>query len=169
MQLCGMLYNKMVQADIDYLVLVAGVQYVHTDTEQRLRCASDQTEDLQYMPEVVVQPGTTLEVSRIMAYCNEHLLPVTPRGAGTGLSGGALPVKGGVVLDMKRFDKVLHVDKRNFQVTTEPGVITQVLQEQLKAEGLFYPGSFRVQEMGQVPEAVLEVLSGQRYWSAGLF
>jgi glycolate oxidase len=91
------------------------------------------------MPEVVVQPATTQDVSQIMAYCNEHLLPVTPRGAGTGLSGGALPVKGGVVLDMKRFDKVLHVDKRNFQVTTEPGVITQVLQEQLKADGLFYP------------------------------
>ncbi len=127
------------QAHVDFLVSVIGVQYVHTDTEHRQRCASDQTEDLQYMPEVVVQPATTLEVSRIMAYCNEHLLPVTPRGAGTGLSGGALPVKGGVVLDMKRFDKVLHVDKRNFQVTTEPGVITQVLQEQLKAEGLFYP------------------------------
>jgi glycolate oxidase len=139
MQLCGMLYNKVIQVHVDFFISVTGVQYVHTDTEQRLRCASDQTEDLQYMPEVVVQPGTTLEVSRIMAYCNEHLLPVTPRGAGTGLSGGALPVKGGVVLDMKRFDKVLHVDKRNFQVTTEPGVITQVLQELLKAEGLFYP------------------------------
>ena len=134
-----MQYNKVIQAHVDFLVSVTGVQYVHIDTEHRLRCASDQTEDLQYMPEVVVQPGTTLEVSRIMAYCNEHLLPVTPRGAGTGLSGGALPVKGGVVLDMKRFDKVLHVDKRNFQVTTEPGVITQVLQELLKAEGLFYP------------------------------
>ncbi len=134
-----MQYNKVIQAHVDFLVSVTGVQYVHIDTEHRLRCASDQTEDLQYMPEVVVQPATTLEVSRIMAYCNEHLLPVTPRGAGTGLSGGALPVKGGVVLDMKRFDKVLHVDKRNFQVTTEPGVITQVLQELLKAEGLFYP------------------------------
>jgi glycolate oxidase len=134
-----MLYNKVMQAHVDFLVSVIGGQYVHTDTEQRQRCASDQTEDLQYMPEVVVQPATTQDVSQIMAYCNEHLLPVTPRGAGTGLSGGALPVKGGVVLDMKRFDKVLHVDKRNFQVTTEPGVITQVLQEQLKADGLFYP------------------------------
>lgn len=139
MQLCDMLYNKVVQAHVDFLVSVTGAQYVHTDTEQRLRCASDQTEDLQYMPEVVVQPATTQEVSSIMAYCNEHLLPVTPRGAGTGLSGGALPVNAGVVLDMKRFDKVLHIDKRNFQVTTEPGVITQVLQELLKAEGLFYP------------------------------
>jgi glycolate oxidase len=74
-----------------------------------------------------------------MAYCNEKNIPVTPRGAGTGLSGGALPVHGGVALDMKRFNKILKVDKRNFQVTTEPGVITQELQEHLKAEGLFYP------------------------------
>jgi glycolate oxidase len=74
-----------------------------------------------------------------MKYCNEQRISVTPRGAGTGLSGGALPVTGGVVLDMKRFNKILHVDKRNFQVTTEPGVITQELQEQLRAEGLFYP------------------------------
>jgi glycolate oxidase len=74
-----------------------------------------------------------------MKYCNEQGIPVTPRGAGTGLSGGALPVFGGVSLDMRRFNRVLNIDKRNFQVTTEPGVITQELQEQLKAEGLFYP------------------------------
>src|ERR1035437_4943879 len=103
------------------------------------RCASDQTEDLHYPPEIVLQPRTTEEVSAIMKYCNEHNIPVTPRGAGTGLSGGALPVWGGVALDMKRFNKILHVDKRNFQVTTEPSVITQELQEHLKAEGLFYP------------------------------
>ena len=110
-----------------------------TDDDNLDRCASDQTEDLRYLPEVVLQPGTTKEVSNIMSYCNEHLIPVTPRGAGTGLSGGALPVRGGVALDMKRFNKILNVDKRNFQVTTEPGVITQELQEHLKAEGLFYP------------------------------
>jgi len=114
-------------------------KYVLTDDDNLDRCASDQTEDLRYLPEVVLQPGTTKEVSNIMSYCNEHLIPVTPRGAGTGLSGGALPVRGGVALDMKRFNKILNVDKRNFQVTTEPGVITQELQEHLKAEGLFYP------------------------------
>ena len=109
------------------------------DEENLARCASDQTEDLHYLPEIVLQPGTTEEVSKIMKYCNEHIIPVTARGAGTGLSGGALPVFGGVSLDMKRFNKILNVDKRNFQVTTEPGIITQELQEHLKAEGLFYP------------------------------
>ena len=109
------------------------------DEENISRCASDQTEDLAYPPEVVLQPRTTQEVSRILKYCNEQCIPVTPRGAGTGLSGGALPVYGGVALDMRRFNKILHVDKRNFQVTTEPGVITQELQEHLKEQGLFYP------------------------------
>jgi len=134
-----MQYNKIQPEDIFYFSSVLGEQYVIRDEEQLIRCASDETEDLVYMPEVVLQPENTAQVSSIMKYCNEHIIPVTPRGAGTGLSGGALPVLGGVVLDMKRFDKILKVDKRNFQVTTEPGVITQVLQEQLKTEGLFYP------------------------------
>ncbi len=132
-------FHKITAADISHFSSILDARYVHTDSEQISRCASDQTEDLHYPPEVVLQPGSTEEVSSIMKYCNEQRIPVTPRGAGTGLSGGALPVFGGVALDMKRFNKILHIDKRNFQVTTEPGVITQELQEQLKAEGLFYP------------------------------
>ncbi len=132
-------FNNLSQKDIDALINIAGAHYVHTTSEELSRCASDETEDLHYLPEVVVQPRTAEEVSAIMKHCNDQHISVTPRGAGTGLSGGALPVMGGVVLDMKRFNEVLKVDKRNFQVTTEPGVITQVLQELLQKEGLFYP------------------------------
>lgn len=132
-------FNKITAADIAFFRTILEEKFVQADEENLKRCASDQTEDLHYLPEIVLQPATPLEVSSIMKYCNEHGIPVTPRGAGTGLSGGALPVHGGVSLDMKRFNKILHVDKRNFQVTTEPGVITQELQEHLKAEGLFYP------------------------------
>jgi glycolate oxidase len=132
-------FKKIQQEDIAFFDLVVGNPFVLTDNEHLERCASDHTEDLRYLPEVVLQPGTTQEVATLMKYCNEQRISVTPRGAGTGLSGGALPVTGGVVLDMKRFNKILHVDKRNFQVTTEPGVITQELQEHLRAEGLFYP------------------------------
>lgn len=134
-----MSFKKIQKEDIDFFVRIVGAQYLHTDLEQLERCASDQTEDLRYLPEVVLQPASTAEVSSIMQYCSVQHIPITPRGAGTGLSGGALPVWGGVSLDMKRFNKILHIDKRNFQVTTEPGVITQELQEALKAEGLFYP------------------------------
>ena len=134
-----MLFHKIQPADISFFKSILEEKYVMADKENLDRCASDQTEDLHYLPEIVLQPGNTEEVSRIVKYCNEKRIPVTARGAGTGLSGGALPVFGGVVLDMKRFNKILDVDKRNFQVTTEPGVITQELQEHLKAQGLFYP------------------------------
>lgn len=132
-------FKKIAPDDIAYFKKLLGDSYVSIDPEQLARCAHDETEDLHYMPEVVLQPATVEEVSAVMKYCNEQLIPVTPRGAGTGLSGGALPVMGGVVLDMKRFNKILKADKENFQVVTEPGVITQELQEQLKAQGLFYP------------------------------
>ena len=79
------------------------------------------------------------EVSALMQVCHTERIPVTVRGAGSGLAGGALPVAGGLVLSMKRFDKILHIDERNFQVVTEPGVITEVLQNAVKEKGLFYP------------------------------
>lgn len=139
LQLCKMSFKNIGIEDVGYFSELLGAQYVHTDAENLERCASDHTEDLRFLPEVVLQPGTVDEVAAIMKYCSSNNIAVTPRGAGTGLSGGALAVHGGVVLDMKRFNKILHIDKRNFQVTTEPGVITQVLQETLKAEGLFYP------------------------------
>jgi glycolate oxidase len=132
-------FHQIQPGDIAFFKSILEEKYVLTDSEHIDRCASDETEDLRYPPELVLQPGAVEDVSRIMKYCNEHNIPVTPRGAGTGLSGGALPVFGGVTLDMKRFNKILKVDKRNFQIITEPGVITQELQEHLKAEGLFYP------------------------------
>lgn len=132
-------YKKIDAEDIAYFQSIDGIAHVLTDTESLSICASDQTEDLHYLPELVLQPVTVEAVSKIMAYCNTRLIPVTPRGAGTGLSGGALPVWGGVVLDMKRFDKILNLDKRNLQVTVEPGVITEQLQEHVKENGLFYP------------------------------
>ncbi|MEI2674292.1 MAG: FAD-linked oxidase C-terminal domain-containing protein [Chitinophagaceae bacterium] len=90
-------------------------------------------------PEVVVKPGNAEEISAIMVLANQHNFPVTPMGARTGLSGGALPVYGGVALSMERFNKIVHIDERNLQVTTEPGVITEVLQNAVIEKGLFYP------------------------------
>ncbi len=101
--------------------------------------SKDQTEDLVFVPSVVLLPRTTDEVSQILAYCNEHLLPITARGAGTGLAGGALPTHGGVVLAMQRFNEILNIDEENLQVCVEPGVVTETLQNAVKAKGLFYP------------------------------
>lgn len=124
---------------IDEIRGIVGDNNVFVDAEVLNEYAHDETEDLHYLPDVVVKPSSAEEISAIMKFCNQHSIPVTPRGAGTGLSGGALPHLGGVLLSTERLNKILHIDDRNLQVTTEPGVITEVLQDAVKAKGLFYP------------------------------
>jgi glycolate oxidase len=118
---------------------IVGENNVLYDDETLDRYAHDETENLYYLPDLVIKPGTPEEISAIMKLCNGKKIPVTPRGAGTGLSGGALPHLGGVVLAMERLNSILEIDERNLQVTTEPGVITEVLQMAVKEKGLFYP------------------------------
>src|SRR5690606_40600012 len=124
---------------INYFQSIVGAERVLADEETLMRCASDHTEDFIFKPHVVMQPGTTGEVSQILKYCNDNKIIITPRGAGTGLSGGALPIFGSVVLDMRRMNKILKIDTENFQVITEPGVITEELQNAVKELGLYYP------------------------------
>lgn len=131
--------STLVQQTITFLQQTIGEQFVVFDEENLNKYGKDETEHLLYLPDVVVKPRTAEEVSSIMKYCNEHRIPVTPRGAGTGLSGGALPHLGGVLLSTERFNSILNIDERNLQVITEPGVITEVLQNAVKEKGLFYP------------------------------
>lgn len=118
---------------------ISGESNVFSDAEQMDKYAHDETEDLYFMPDIVIKPRTAEEISRIMKICFANNIPVTPRGAGTGLSGGALPHVGGVVISFERMNTILEIDERNLQVTTEPGVITEVLQNAVKEKGLFYP------------------------------
>src|SRR5579875_696803 len=118
---------------------IVGEQYVFVDEEVLYNYSHDETEDLHFLPDVVIKPSNTEEISAIVKICNQYKIPVTPRAAGTGLSGGALPHLGGVLLSIERLNQILNIDERNLQVTTEPGVITEVLQEAVKAKGLFYP------------------------------
>lgn len=120
-------------------VSIVGEENLFMDDEQLANYGHDKTEDLLFLPDVVLRPGTALEVSEILKICNDHKLPVTPRGAGTGLAGGALPVHKGVILSMERFNKILNIDELNLQATVEPGVITEVFQNTVKEKGLFYP------------------------------
>ncbi len=124
---------------IDAFRKIVGDGFVFTDEESLNNYAHDETENLHFLPAVVIKPRTVQEISAVMRICNEHKIPVTPRGAGTGLSGGALPHLGGVLLSMERMNTILEIDERNLQVTTEPGVITEVLQNAVKEKGLFYP------------------------------
>lgn len=118
---------------------IAGEQFVFADDETLKHYGHDETEHLLFLPQVVIKPRTATEISAIMKICNENKIPVTPRGAGTGLSGGAIPHLGGVLLSLERLNSIIEIDERNLQVTTEPGVITEVLQNAVKERGLFYP------------------------------
>lgn len=118
---------------------IVGPEWVLLDAEYLDKYGRDETEHLVFNPEVVLRPRTAEEVSDIMRICNRHKIPVTPRGAGTGLSGGALPHLGGVLISTDRMNSILSIDERNLQVTTEPGVITEVLQNAVKEKNLFYP------------------------------
>ncbi|MCA0236777.1 MAG: FAD-binding protein [Bacteroidetes bacterium] len=118
---------------------IVSENYLLTDETALREHGHDETEDLLYLPEAVAIPASTEEISALMRVCYRENIPVTIRGGGSGLAGGALPVQGGLVISMKRFDQILFIDERNFQVTTQPGVITEVLQNTLKEKGLFYP------------------------------
>jgi glycolate oxidase len=118
---------------------IVGEEYVFVSSDVLNHYASDETEDLHYLPDVVIKPRTAKEISEILKICHQYHIPVTPRGGGTGLSGGALPHLGGVLLSIERMNSILDIDERNLQVTTEAGVITEVLQDAVKERGLFYP------------------------------
>lgn len=132
-------YQAVNKSDLNLFRSIIGSDQVLVDADSRQRYGRDETENLVFPPEVVLKPATTDEISAIMRHCDQRCIPVTPRGAGTGLSGGALPHLGGVSLSMERLNRIIEIDERNLQVTVEPGVITEVLQNAVKEKGLFYP------------------------------
>jgi glycolate oxidase len=134
-----MIYNKVTENILLAIRSIVGDDAVITGMLELEKYSHDETEDLHFYPEVVAKPKSTQEVSALMKLCNENLIPVTPRGAGTGLSGGALPVMGGVLIAMERFNKVLQIDEQNLQATVEPGVITEEFMNQVASKGLLYP------------------------------
>jgi glycolate oxidase len=109
-----------------------------TSIVERLCYASDASQ-VQGLPEYVVRPLSVSEVSRILRLCYERGIAVTPRGAGTGLAGGATPLRGGVVLDMSGMNRILEIDIENQQVIIEPGVVQEQLNRAIKPYGFFFP------------------------------
>ena len=131
--------SSLTNTHIEAFKSISGDQYVIADEESRNNYSHDETEHLHFLPDVIIKPRSTKEISEILKICNTAKIPVTPRGAGTGLSGGALPHLGGVLISTERMNSILEIDERNLQVTTEPGVVTEVLQNAVKEKGLFYP------------------------------
>ncbi len=121
------------------LTKILGQSKVFTDLDERKKYGSDHTEDFCFPPTVVVKPENTQEIAALMKWANENRVPVIPIGAQTGLSGGMLATQGGIGLSTERLNKIIHIDQNNLQVTTEPAVITEVLQNAVAQKGLFYP------------------------------
>lgn len=134
-----MKYSQPDSNDIDALKAICGAENVFVDEESLEKYGQDETENLVYKPTVVVRPQTPEQISEVVKLCNEKNIALTPRGAGTGLSGGALPVYTGIVLSMEKFSRILEIDERNLQATVEPGVINEAFQDAVREKGLFYP------------------------------
>jgi len=124
---------------IDELKGIVAEDQIISDGEILDIYSRDESEDLSFLPSVVIFPRSELEVSKIMEVASRYEIPVTPRGGGTGLSGGALPIRGGIVLSLEKMDKILEIDRDNFFVRCEAGVVVEVLQNEVEKLGLFYP------------------------------
>lgn len=134
-----MSYNKINGGLLTAIRGIVGDEFVITNHADLEKYSHDETEDLHFYPEVVARPSTPEQVSALLKLCNDHHIPVTPRGAGTGLSGGALPVNGGLVIAMERFNHIIEIDEQNLQATVEPGVITEMFMDAVAEKNLLYP------------------------------
>jgi glycolate oxidase len=136
-------YGRVTSAIVSELQSIVGKPYVIHDDPEKLEVYShDEVPDKHYahMPDVVVRPRTAAEIAAIMKLANRERIPVTPRGAGSGLSGGAVPLHGGIVLSVDRMNEILEIDRQNMVAVVEPGVVTSEINERLAGTGLFYAG-----------------------------
>ena len=123
---------------IDQLRQIVGKDQVSTEKADLICYSYDATQQ-KFMPDVVVHPQSSEQISRIMRLANTEKVPVFPRGAGSGFTGGSLPTKGGIVLTTERMDKILEIDEENLVAVVQPGVVTEQFQIAVEKVGLFYP------------------------------
>ncbi|MBU1356162.1 MAG: FAD-binding protein [Candidatus Edwardsbacteria bacterium] len=161
-------YNQVNNHILKKLVSIVGEKYLITLDDDKEPYSHDETLHHKFMPAVVVKPADTLEVSAIMKLANAEKIPVTPRGAGTGLSGGALPVCGGILLSLERFNKILEIDQENLMVVTQPAVITGQLQKEVEEKGLFYPPDPASLESCSIGGNIAENAGGARAFKYGV-
>ncbi|MDR2494400.1 MAG: FAD-binding oxidoreductase [Spirochaetaceae bacterium] len=138
----GSTYNRVTPEVVNALKDIVGKGSVFTDEEKLEAYSHDETDAEEYghAPEVVVLPGSTDEVARVVKLANKELIPITPRGAGSGLSGGAIPEQGGIVVSLEKMNRLLELDKANMVAVVEAGIVTNDLANTVQAEGLFFAG-----------------------------
>ncbi|MFC1933105.1 FAD-binding oxidoreductase [Chloroflexota bacterium] len=132
-------YGKVTNEVVALLGQIVGDKNVFTGDERENYSRDEAPRSKAVLPEVVVRPEDTNSVAKILKLANKKSIPVTPRGGGTGLSGGAVPIYGGIVLSLERMNRILEVDKDNFVATVEPGVAVSDLYQAVEEQGLCYP------------------------------
>ena len=126
------------KAVIKEISTIVGKENVVEDRETRV-CYSYDATNIKHLPDLVVFARTPQHISEVLKLANEHRFPVIPRGAGTGFTGGTIPVEGGVVLVLTKMNRILKIDQENLLAIVEPGVVTYDLQQEVEKIGLFYP------------------------------
>jgi len=133
-------YKKVDVSIITRLMQIVGEKNVLTKDEEKESYSHDETLNLRrYMPETVVKPSNRNQVRDILILANKERIPITPRGGGTGLSGGAVPLYGGILISLERMNEILELDKENMMAVLEPGVTNGELQREVEKYELFYP------------------------------
>jgi len=133
------MHNRISPDTLDALRRIVGEASVLVDAESMEPYTHDEVVGLRADPEVVVRVTSAEQIAEVFRLAQQERVPVTPRGAGYGLSGGAVPVCGGIVLSTEKMNRILEIDRENLMVTVEPGVITGDIHRAVEAEGLFYP------------------------------
>ncbi|MBI4762974.1 MAG: FAD-binding protein [Deltaproteobacteria bacterium] len=133
------MYEKVTPEIIERLRKIVGGGQVLIDEDRIEPYSHDKVIGLRADPEVVVKVSNAGQISELFRLAQREKIPITPRGAGYGLSGGAVPLQGGIVLSVEKMNRILEIDKNNLMATVEPGVITGDIHRAVEAEGLFYP------------------------------
>lgn len=123
---------------ITYFIELLGKDLCFYDEKTLIDYSYDHTENLKFLPSIVLKPKTVEQISQIVQYCNQHKIPITPRAGGTGQMGGALPIHAGVIISIEKLNKIIDIDTQNFQATVETGVINFHLQQALEPLGFLY-------------------------------
>ena len=154
--------------NIKALSKIVGEENIFSD-KAHLRAYSYDATRTYYEPDAVVFPKNEDDISRILIYCNAHKIPIVPRGAGSGFTGGALPAKGGIVLGFeKHMNKILEIDMENMLAIVQPGVVNKDLQRAVEKVGLFYPPDPASEDYSTIGGNVSENAGGMRAAKYGI-
>jgi len=126
------------QKALNELIRVVGEERVLSAIEDRICYSYDATKQ-KVIPDIVIRPGDTNDVSNTLKIANKYEVPIYARGAGSGLTGGAVPLMGGIVFDLKNMNRIIEIRPDDFVATVEPGVVTKDLQDEVAKFNLFYP------------------------------